>query len=320
MGLKNFDIENWLTLDRQYPVYHKIRSKLLDTNKDEVLQAMPSAKSACAELLEVVVQYLLKQYPHHFSKRRNDEGKICIFNLTNKEHFYLDPPDHRFGPLEICARLTMDDFNILMKDSEGQHHLWVPPPPSLKVIVLIVCDGNSVASATLFPAAWRLLAHFGWTITELHTNVPLWSLNNSGPVERYFSRLNERSLIERSAYFIQIAPPAAEVLSLRTLFIQTPEQMFAFEGGLGILRPQDVIVRRERQTFTRLERSEAVCFTVRTTMTRLIELKDEDYRGMAMGIRAWPEDVAEYRGVSVWGDVVLRYCDERVAGSIGNIE
>jgi len=127
MSTKNLDSSNWLTLDRQYPQYHKIRGQILDTYLDEVLQVSPSARGACAELLDVVVRFLLEKYPGQFDYRRHPEnGKICIFNLTTNEHFYLDPPDHRFKPLEICARLTQDDFNILMQDSSGEHSLFVP--------------------------------------------------------------------------------------------------------------------------------------------------------------------------------------------------
>jgi hypothetical protein len=126
--------------------------------------------------------------------------------------------------------------------------------------------------------------------------------------------------MERNAYFIQILAPAVELVSVRALFVQTPEQMIADSEGLGILRPEDVIIRRERQTFTRLPKSGGICFTVRTSMARLIELEDEDFKGLAMEIRAWPEDVMEYRGFGVWGDVVLRYCDERGIASMGDIE
>jgi len=155
-----------------------------------------------------------------------------------------------------------------------------------------------------------------WTVTQLHDAVPHWADKNSGPVEKYFSQLNEKSGMERSAYFIQIAAPAVELISARSLLIQTPEQMFTDPGGLGILLPDWIIIRRERQTFTRLPQTEAVCFTVRTTMTRLTELKKEDFKGLAMEIRAWPQDVADYRRADIWGDVVLRYCDKRCAAMV----
>jgi hypothetical protein len=149
-----------------------------------------------------------------------------------------------------------------------------------------------------------------FTVTELHNPVTDWK-------EKYFTRLTPGHEKEQSAYFIQLAPPAAGTLSPRTMFIQTPEQMFDREAsGLtpGILRPEDVLVRKERQTFMRLELSGAICFAVHTSMTRLIQLSDEECFGLAMEVRAWPEDVAAYRSVDIWGDVVLRYCDDRTRG------
>lgn len=82
------------------------------------------------------------------------------------------------------------------------------------------------------------------------------------------------------------------------------------EGGLD---KAWIIVRRERQTFIRLEQTGAVVFTVRTSMERLSSLSVEDLNGLRREVRAWPDDVAAYRCRDVWGDVLLRYCDEMCA-------
>lgn len=83
--------------------------------------------------------------------------------------------------------------------------------------------------------------------------------------------------------------------------------------AVDVLTPEWIVVRRERQTFTRLEESLAVVFTVRTTMTRLTSLDYKDLNGLAKEIRAWSEDVATYRRYDIWGDTVLHYCDRRCA-------
>jgi Protein of unknown function (DUF3445) len=155
-----------------------------------------------------------------------------------------------------------------------------------------------------------------WTVTQLYEAMPHWSDKNSCSVEEYFSRLNEKSSIERNVFLIQIAAPAVELISARSLLIQTPEQMLIDPGGLGILMPDWIIIRRERQIFTRLPQTKAMCLTIRTTMTRLTELKKEDFKSLALEIRAWPQDVANYRRTDIWGDVVLRYCDERCAAMV----
>jgi hypothetical protein len=43
---------------------------------------------------------------------------------------------------------------------------------------------TSVASATLFPAGWRLKDRYGSAITDLHHLVPSWKDTLSQPVEQ----------------------------------------------------------------------------------------------------------------------------------------
>lgn len=128
MGTKNLDAENWLTLDHQYPKYHKIRAQILETHPNETIQMLKGSEDACKELFHKVTSYLLERYPEQFQLKRSLDGKWAIHNLTTKEkeYFYTDSLDTRFTPLEMCAKLTQDDFNILMQDpKDGQHKLYV---------------------------------------------------------------------------------------------------------------------------------------------------------------------------------------------------
>ncbi|QDS77495.1 hypothetical protein FKW77_000206 [Venturia effusa] len=251
MGTKTLDAEKWLTLDHQYPRYHKVRAQLLATHPNETIQVLTGSEDACIELLHKVTDHLCEKYPEQFQlqERVHGSGEWAIHNLTTGEYFYTSPVDTRFAPLEICARLTQDDFNILMQDSAGGEH-------------------KLVASATLFPAAWKLRQRIGYTITQLHGPVPLWSTKLAPSVEKYFSRLhspldgepNTYGFKERSGYFIQTLSPATDLLSHSSLFIQTSDAMCNFPIS-GRLDKDWIVVRRERQTFTRLERTGAIVFT-----------------------------------------------------------
>jgi hypothetical protein len=99
------------------------------------------------------------------------------------------------------------------------------------------------------------------------------------------------------------------------LFIQTTAELFqdapelASEQALDV---EQIIVRRERQTFRRLEKSGAVLFTVRTYMQPLTELRIEEVRALKSRILGWEEEIRVYKGWSIWGKVVVSYCDERI--------
>lgn len=110
--------------------------------------------------------------------------------------------------------------------------------------------------------------------------------------------------MERSNYFLETTEPE-EGLG-HTLF--RPE-------GLNEQKPvpsiDDVLLRRERQTFRRLPRTGALLFSVKTTLQTLKDLPIDQLQALATEIRSWPEDMAKYKGRDVWGQRVLDYCVQR---------
>jgi hypothetical protein len=102
------------------------------------------------------------------------------------------------------------------------------------------------------------------------------------------------------------------------LFIQTTNELFQDEPECPspspvILRPENITVRRERQTFTRLEKSGAVLFTVRTYMQPLTDLTEEEAEGMLSQIRGWESEMKTYKGWDHWGKVVEEWCESKLA-------
>jgi hypothetical protein len=68
----------------------------------------------------------------------------------------------------------MEDFNILLKNQEtGEYELK--------------------ASATLFPAGWKLQERIGTSMANLHKPVPGWKEKLGGSVNRYTPSLNNQS-------------------------------------------------------------------------------------------------------------------------------
>ncbi|TVY53673.1 hypothetical protein LCER1_G004114 [Lachnellula cervina] len=225
MGLKRLEKSNWLTLDAHYTSEHQVRNYLLRTSHPNVIQCLPGSEAACHEVLSIAVDFLITRFPDHFTM----EGKTITNHIANES--FLVGPDCP-NPLEVAARLAMEDFNVLMKNTEtGKYHLQ--------------------ASATLFPAGWKLQERIGTTMANLHGPVPGWK-----------------------------------------------EKM----GGA---------VRRERQTFTRLEKTGAVLFTVRTYMQPLEDLEDEEAAALIHQVRGWEEEIRVYKGWDVWGGAFEEWCEKR---------
>lgn len=112
--------------------------------------------------------------------------------------------------------------------------------------------------------------------------------------------------MERSNYFLEIRQPGEDLSS--TLF--RPDGLMEQELSPW---PEDILIRRERQTFRRLRRTGALLFSVKTTLTTLSELPLQEVQNLATEIRNWPEDMAAYKGRNIWGKKVLDYCNQRVS-------
>lgn len=117
---------------------------------------------------------------------------------------------------------------------------------------------------------------------------------------RYFDHLNSRTSMERQNLFIQSTPH---------LFVDEPE--VPPSSSQPAIRPEDLFVRRERQTFRRLERSGAVLFTVRTYMQRLVDVKGSEEVALRQQIGGLDGVVREYKGGAVWGEAFEGWCRGR---------
>ncbi|KAI9759719.1 MAG: hypothetical protein M1835_000323, partial [Candelina submexicana] len=278
MGLRKLDKANWLTIDKNYSRHYDIRTDLLHGSKERVLQCLPGSEDACAETLEVVVDFLTQKYSQMFEFWGGAEGRDWIRNNETSEVFQVRAPYMGMAPLEIAARLAMEDFNVLLKSElDGKHHL--------------------LASATLFPAGWYLQERIGWPIGTIHEPVPKWQEKVGAAVERYFGRMTTENSMERSSYFVQATRPTESLRSI--LFHPDPFNT----GNTDTLTAEDIILRCERQTFCRLPRSGAVLFTVKTAMTPLTSLSEEEREAFRSEAKSWPVDTAAYKGRDFWGEI-----------------
>ncbi|KAH0537133.1 hypothetical protein FGG08_006037 [Glutinoglossum americanum] len=254
MGLRKFDERNWLTMSDNCHPEHRLRAELLTESKSKVLQCPPESESACLEALEVVLDFLTKTWPDVFERfGANNKFVNNKFVRNNKtgEEFHLDAEP----PLEVAARLVIEDLNVLKESDEGY--------------VL-------AASATCFPVVWSLEEKIGWPITRLHESVPGW--------EEKIGNYTTPILFHPHPF------PISATTSLSAC---------------------DLVIRHERQTFRRLPKSNAILFTVRTYMDRLVDLSKEDSANFAAAVRAWPDNVASYKGRDFWGPAALNYYDEK---------
>ncbi|PWY88737.1 hypothetical protein BO94DRAFT_534640 [Aspergillus sclerotioniger CBS 115572] len=283
MDIRKLDVENWLTIDKNYMDEHEVRSHLLQTEKSKVLQCLPESYDACLEALEEVVEFLCQRFSNVFEQKKCGDETI-VHNKMTGETFAFGGENKDVDPLEIAVRLTMEDLSILMKNEDNEYYL--------------------AASASLFPVGWTVQDRIGWTISKLHNPVPLWHQQVANSVSKFLARLTPASPMERSNYFVEVKRPDEDLFDIlyrpTSLSEDNPDPT-----------PQEIVIRRERQTFRRLPRTGTIVFGVKTILTTLDELPMQELQNLAKEIKSWPEYVGEYKGREVWGPKALEYCEKK---------
>ena len=123
MGLRKSDTQTWLNVDNNYLEEHKVRVELINSLKGAVVRCLPGSEEACEEALNLIAGYLTLHYPDSFERVRSQSSGESVRMVSTGETYKIDPPYKEIMPLEIAAALAMEDFNILMKNAEGQHVL-----------------------------------------------------------------------------------------------------------------------------------------------------------------------------------------------------
>ncbi|KAJ5645707.1 hypothetical protein N7507_011718 [Penicillium longicatenatum] len=288
MDVRRLDTQNWLTLDKNYMDEHRVRDQLLREKRDNVLQCLPESLVACQETLEEVSEFLCERFPGMF-KKTVQGNETWVENKTTKERFNISGQAtvNSTDALEAAVRLTMEDLSVLMMNDDGEYYL--------------------AASASLFPTGWTVDQRIGWTISQMHEPVPLWHQQVANSVSKFLARLSPTSPMERSNYFVEIKRPDEDLYQI----LYRPGSLC--EKELIDPSPNEIIIRRERQTFRRLPRTGAIVFGVKTYLTPISQLPMQELENLAKEMKTWPEYVSEYKGKDVWGRKVLEYYNKRVA-------
>ena len=175
-------------------------------------------------------------------------------------------------PIEAAARLVQEDLCVLVRDDA-----W-----------------RLAAACVCFPSRWSLAEKVGTTLDEIHGPVPGFDRTLAGPAATFFDRLSVERPVWRRNWTLLDTPelhlpsPAARR--------RAPE--------LGDDLGATLWFRVERQTLRRLPASDAIVFTIRTTVQSLGDVVVST-PGFAAALRATlgtvDDDVAAYKG---WADLL----------------
>lgn len=275
MGLTNVHRDEWLYVESTYKGRTDIKKGYLEDpiREDEMVYCSPRGEDAVQELYETVTQFMLEKYPMCFEVRDNG-----IYNKIRDETIprYPSQVETSRELIHILARFVEEDLILLLPNADGEYTVQ--------------------AGIFAFAAGFNPKGLAGATLDQIHHPVPRYRTGMQKGMKRFFERVKPGMLVQRQNWNLQ------------------PHNKLAYYGsgkneendGRGSVLTADeldfsreVFLRSERQTVTRLPKTGAAVFAVRTYTFPLSEIKEDGPEVAERLVRAMdrvPPDVAEYKG------------------------
>ncbi|PNS20672.1 hypothetical protein CAC42_2917 [Sphaceloma murrayae] len=293
MGLRTMKWDEWIELDNQYLRYHTDKARRIEERGSRCCRtaADPRAFDGAVELCEELCSYLPARYPSLFE--RTAAG---MMNLVTGEEFEVGRSEVRYNgvsedPMMMAGRMVQDDLAIMFEKEDGQYYL--------------------LAGSILLAGFWRLEDKFGMAMSEIHTSgdVPGFKDKLEKGMMNFFRRIKPESPVLRNNYFIQVDDQLAWSSSIG----EEDDPNTSWDTAETNKAIENHYFRTERQSLRRLPRSGGVAFTIRTYFQPITEIVKEPHvpGRLASAIRSWGDDVSKYKGKAKYGEVLLKYLDEK---------
>lgn len=301
MGVRRLDPNEWLLLEPSYldHIQEKIKistgthpkyDKDFDLRKSTIFST-PECEPAIRELYDTVVQFMLDRYPKYFKL----EGDLVHNLITDEKLPYkaVNSEDVEQYLLTLCRNVE-EDFIILLKDPKHQKE---------------EDEYYFKGGIFTFAAGFDPKDKFNRPMTTIHQPIPGYEEKLKVSMNRFFNRL-----------------PVGQFVTRNNFSVQTHDLWFVYDRNKGYNRPKDFVVipkeeeeldfekevfyRSERQVLTRLPKSGAVVFSIRTYLIPMSEMRKEGQEvtnRLAGAIEKLPDDIRQYKNAIEWGKAVSGY-------------
>lgn len=231
----------WLEVESSYVSTIKKRQDLFKQYGSMVLDYLPGSELVCKELMEMCLQFYCARYPSLFSLSDNNR----IFHnriLDTKTEI------KRFHPLHILLNNVPEDFAIVLRNEEDGHYYMRAG---------VICSS----------LGWNVGTKIGLRLDAIHEPIPDYKEKMSFSMDRFFSKLNTNSPIQRGSWGLEVGTP---------LFMPPgdPHELLR-EQQDPELDVGDCYLRVDWQTLRRLPLSAGVVFNFTALFTRVEEMRAE---------------------------------------------
>ena len=327
-AIQSCSLSHLFEFDRSYLRRIRLRRIIMDAQPRDVIGCNPVANEAVDELYEWVFgTYLPRRFPTMFvlerSRNRWPYKPIHhVRNLTTMELVPLKSPRDPKEALKVLGSHVDCDMLLLLPTAEKIGHVEraMPTPPATPY--------HLHAFSVCFPSGFNTADKLGLPLAGIHAPVPGYGEKLERSMDRFFARLPFGQIVQRANWACQTDNEllkmdgnhlhnASSAHQKMTPSETTPTEkdFVEWKQASEDVDPAKCMLRVERQTLHRLERTRALLFAFKTYLTPLSEVRDE---GLGPALADAVDGLAEgnvpamrvYKRSVVWGPKVTAFLRE----------
>lgn len=266
------------------------KKRLLAANQSYYYHANSDTELAQWEVLEKVLKSLVAFYPAQFELTINGRNWHWHNHLTNEsqQFEFENPASLPLQPLDWVGRQVQEDLLILANDP----------------------DVTLVAGQLCFPNDWDLNQKMGQPFLQIHHHIP----KVLTPTMQAAQKLMERIVSHRPVWRLNWNFKIHNALDMSAQYFAESRRELAEIGPT--LTPSNIgerlYLRVERQTLTRLARSNAILFGIHTYQNTVAnEAKDPNRaRRMYQVLKSTPREVLHYKAIPFFEEALISYLQQ----------
>ncbi|MFD2934138.1 heme-dependent oxidative N-demethylase family protein [Spirosoma flavum] len=276
-------------VDEHYQAEIALKRQLLTELPGYYYQTLPGHETAQWEVLETVLQNLVRFAPDQFILHQAGNRWHWINQLLTEEQVFT------FGD---AATLPLDPLD------------WVGRQVQEDLILLTGTEAALVAGQLCFGNGWCLDEKVGLPFWQIHAPIiPIVE-----PMMQAAQKLMERLPVGRPVLRINWSVKVTDQLDMTSRHTPALDQLLA--DRLPYLTPETIgehiYIRIERQTLTRMPQSGAILFGIHTHQNLLAHEATDQARAdrMAKVFSTTPRTMIDYKGMTAFLPALLSYLNK----------
>jgi hypothetical protein len=277
----------------RYKAETSLKERLLVEDHSYYFHGGDATFTAQWDVLELVTTDLALHYPEHFQLQRVGDAwhwLNSLSGLTTTFHFG-DPATLPCEPLDWIGRQAQDDLVLLSADATA----------------------TFVGGHLCFANGWAISDRLGKSFIEIHQRTPPATMASVESGARFLQNLKPGRSYWRMSWNFKLSDQMDMTTkhkpAYKADFARRAPELTAEDVG------DSVFIRIERQTFTRLLRSQNLLFGIHTYNSSVAEEAADPRRARSIldVLRAAPQDVKDYKAITPIETALLSFLEERAS-------